>query len=386
MTKAAASIDSYRFRSPARLDQARADLLQWFIAHQGHTDAEAAFDRDAFLAHLPPDGPLHSALDSLSQQPETYAQALGFLRSSIHLSEQQWPPHESFEATLAAALTAQVQSRALATSPATTDGPARPGAVPDDPAQEQAAPRKKMGLLKRLVLICLLALAVWGGLRFVQNVLERMAITKQAQIVVPTYQTALSNLATSLPAYASICLSQDDPCLPQSHMLLSESTALADLQNASESAGHILFALAPLDPQDIAHWGVTPIGENCLAQTLSIDSDHQLVSNLCRTRERLGEYQLCLSGHPVLSDRQCRDLLRLATVDTVFDCDGCGARPANVFDQRLEWRRELTAAAQLGTQLSRLTRPITLLRATWADLQRDWHAVSAFAATLQTGR
>ncbi|WP_417209926.1 hypothetical protein [Antarctobacter sp.] len=363
----------YRFRSQARYGRARADLLAWYLTGD-QPDEDAPFAPAEFTAALPPDSPLLTALTARPEgaHPDTLGAALAYLRICLQLSELDWTPAESFEAALAATRTAKTaRSETVVVQPV--------AAAPPDPVEVPATPvpqrRRPLGrLLRGMVVLGLLALLGWSGGRLIQTTVERRAIAAELDIPLSGFIAAVSGLSLSLPGFASACLGTAPQSCRSSDPALPYATALrADLARARSTSGQMLAALAPLAPEGGTDWIVATPAQNCrVGGEDALDDDWRLVSSLCRVRERLTEYELCLVGHPMLSDRQCTDLMRLAMADTAFDCTDCPPRPANVFDPRLEWTRESRVAAELALEARRFAMPEPILRLTWHRLTGDY--------------
>lgn len=367
----------YRFRSQARYARARADLLGWYLTC-GQTDTDAPFDLEAFAAGVPADSPLVVALAHRPEQagPETLDAALAYLRVCLQLAEQDWPPSESFEATLAATRTSQLTRVGTAAAPPPPTS-LEPVAPPPAPAPRRRHPGRRF--LRGLVLLALLVAACWGGGRLLQTTVERRAMAADLQRPLPAFGAALSGLSLSLPGFASACLATTPDRCRRTDPAQAYATALrADLTHARSTSSQMLAALAPLAPEDGTDWIVATPAQNCqVGGADALEGDWRLVSSLCRVRERLTEYELCLVDHPMISDRQCADLMRLAMADTAFDCTDCPPRPANVFDPRLEWTRESRVAAGLVLEARRFAAPEQILRLTWMRLVRDYHWLRA---------
>ncbi|WP_323768888.1 hypothetical protein [Antarctobacter sp.] len=363
----------YRFRSQARYGRARADLLAWYLSGT-QPDEDALFDPAEFIAALPPDSPLLTALAARPEgaHPDTFGAALVYLRICLQLSELDWSPHESFEAALAATRTAAAMRSDVpidVSSPAPSPDPVK---VP--PPSRPRRRRPMMRALRGLFLLGMLALLGWSGGRLVQTTVERRAIAADLQTPLSGFITAVSGLSLSLPGFASACLATAPQSCRRTDPAQPYATALrTDLSLARRTSGQMLAALAPLAPEGGTDWIVATPAQNCrVGGEDALDDDWRLVTSLCRVRERLTEYELCLVGHPMLSDRQCTDLMRLAMADTAFDCTDCPPRPANVFDPRLEWTRESRVAAGLVLEARRFGTPEPILRLTWSRLTRDY--------------
>lgn len=366
----------YRFRSQARYARARADLLGWYLTF-GQMDTDGPFDPAAFAAEVPSDSPLLTALAGrpAETQPETLHAVLAYLRVCLQLAEQDWPPSESFEAALAATRT----SRAMGTTAPSAPPPPVETAEREESAEpslpqktrRRPPPRRALG---GLILLPLLVLDCWGGGRLLQTTVERHAMAADLQRPLPAFVTALSGLSLSLPGFASACLgTAPDSCRNSDPALPYATDLRADLARARSASSRMLAALAPLAPEGGADWIVATPAQNCrVGGADALEGDWRLVSALCRVRERLTEYELCLVGHPMIADRQCADLMRLAMADTAFDCTDCPPRPANVFDPRLEWTRESRVAAGLVLDARRFAAPDPILRLTWIRLLGDY--------------
>ncbi|SNS42012.1 hypothetical protein [Antarctobacter heliothermus] len=366
----------YRFRSQARYSRARADLLGWYLTFR-QTDTDEPFDLAVFSAGVPADSPLLMALEHRPEeaQPETLGAALAYLRVCLQLAEQHWPPAESFEAALAATRTSG------AAGGSASETVAAPPLPPPEPADlsppPPPQPRRRHPLrraLRGLILLALLVAACWGGGRLLQTTVERRAMAADLHRPLPAFVSALSGLSLSLPGFASACLGTAPDNCRKSDPAQPYATPLhADLARARSASSRMLAALAPLAPEDGADWIVATPAQNCrVGGGDTLEDDWRLVSSLCRVRERLTEYELCLVGHPMISDRQCADLMRLAMADTAFDCTDCPPRPANVFDPRLEWTRESRVAAGLVLEVRRFAAPDPILRLTWTRLTGDY--------------
>lgn len=79
--------------------------------------------------------------------------------------------------------------------------------------------------------------------------------------------------------------------------------------------------------------------------------------------------------------------MRLATVDTVFDCIDCGDRPSNVFVQKLEWHVEMRSAAEAAERATQLDSPAILMKVLELrvkdDIQQAVITLQSFADDLQ---
>lgn len=369
----------YRFRSRARYLRARGDFLGWYLAHTP-IDEAAPFDRAAFSQALPPESPLLTALDALpeTRRPRRLVAALQYLRVCLHMAEQDWPPAESLEATLSAARPAvaaplPVPPPVPAEAPTETPPP-KARSLPEPPAPAAPPRRSRWRWMWQFFALLLIAALAWISGRATQTGLERQSIAADLDRSLPDLQAALSGLSLSLPAQAAACFDAQRPrCLMDARGPSFGDRLRRDLGQAQDAASRMLADLSPLDGSGRgALWFVAAPGENCiLTGTAVLDADRDLIAGLCRVRERLTEYDLCLSGHPVISDRQCRDLMRLAIADTLFDCTNCGDRPANVFDQRIEWRSELEDAAGLVRHVHRFAAPIRMARVIRLRLEND---------------
>lgn len=362
----------YHFRSPARYAQARADLLGWYIA-EGPPDQDAPFDVNAFAARVPDDSPLLTALQARAEAPATLGAALAHLRGCLSVSEQTWPQADSFERALAGVLAAQPPSPATAEA---APPPAPPSEAPKDaPATAPGNPpvRSRPRPFRRLMLLLVLAAVGWAGWRVAEAASERLALAARLGQTLPDFVDALSGLSLTLPGYASSCLdARTGTCdvTAPGHAYAEE--VRADLRAAYDGTNRLLAGLAPLAPEGTPAWFVLAPGSDCpLDGPGVLDRDRALVAGLCRFRERLTEYTLCLEGHPAITQRQCTDLMRLAMADTLFDCTDCPARPANVFNQRLEWQRELQAAAALAVSAGQVAAPGQVLAIAAGRLERD---------------
>ncbi|SMX41904.1 hypothetical protein [Maliponia aquimaris] len=353
----------YHFRSRTRYAQARADLLGWYIAER-RPDPDAPFNLAAFSARMSQDSPLLTALQARGDAPATLGAALAYLRGCLSVSEQTWPQAEGFETALAGVLAGRE-------SP---DRPAEPAPVtpPPEPPDAASAPRRRRPL-RRLVLLLLLLAGGWIGWRLAEVTQERLALAQRLDRTLPEFVDALSGLSLTLPGYASSCL---DPrtytCDVTAPGHAYDTEVRADLRAAYDGANRLLAGLAPLAQEGTPAWFVSAPGSDCPLDGADVlDSDRALVAGLCRFRERLTEYTLCLEGHPAITERQCTDLLRLAIADTLFDCTDCPARPANVFNQRLEWQREVQAAAGLAVAAGQMAAPGRVLSIAFRRLEQD---------------
>lgn len=354
----------YHFRSRARYAQARADLLGWYIA-EGRPDPDASFDASAFAARVSQDSPLLTALQARTLAPATLGAALAYLRGCLSVSEQTWPQAEGFESALAGVLAGGERPE-----PPVTPEPAAPPVV--EIPRPAPAPRRRRPF-RRLILLFLLLATGWIGWRVAEVAQERLALAARLDQTVPDFVDALSGLSLTLPGYASSCLDpRTGTCdvADPGHAYAAE--VRTDLRAAYDGANRLLAGLAPLAPEGTAAWFVSAPGSDCPLDGADVmDSDRALVAGLCRFRERLTEYTLCLEGHPAITERQCTDLLRLAIADTLFDCTDCPARPANVFNQRLEWQREVQAAAGLAVAAGQMAAPGQVLSIALGRLERD---------------
>lgn len=358
----------YHFRSRARYAQARADLLAWYAA-EGAPDPASRFDAERFAAGIPPDSPLLNALAARTAAPATLAEALTYLRGCLTVSEQTWPQSEGIESALAGTLAGRVPPPVPDVAPDVTpvDPPPRLAAAAPPPLHRRRRP------LRRLVLLLVLAAAGWACWHLAGVTRDRLALARPLERALPGYVDALSALSLSLPGYASSCLDPRtghcDVAAP-GHAYAAE--VRTDLRAAYDGTNRLLAGLAPLAQAGTPAWFVASPGSDCpLDGGEVLDGDRALVSGLCRFRERLTEYTLCLEGHPAITERQCNDLLRLAIADTLFDCTECPARPANVFNQRLEWQRELQAAADIAVEAGRVAAPDRILRVVARRLGRE---------------
>ncbi len=367
MTGVTAAEPYYRFRSRARYLRARGDFLGWSLSHQS-VDEDAALDLARLTAALPQGSPLITALEAVpeARRPKTLGAALHYLRVCLHLAEQDWPAAESLETTLAA-----MRTPVFVPAPAPVETPAK---TSQPKTEIPPSRRSRWRWLRGLVALLLIAALCWVSGRATQTGIERQAIAADLQRSLPDLQVSLSGLSLSLPAQAAACIEAETRrCLMDARGPAFGERLQTDILQAQDAASRMLADLSPLDGSDKgALWFVAAVGENCALDGADVlDVDRDLVAGLCRVRERLTEYDLCLSGHPAISDRQCGDLMRLAIADTPFDCTNCGDRPANVFDQRIEWSSELEDAAGLVRHAQRFAAPNQMAQVIRLRLTQD---------------
>lgn len=369
----------YRFRSRARYLQARGDLLGWYLGPGGRSggrSGEDGGDAARLTAELAPDSPLLAALGAMPEadRPQDLEEALRYLRICLHLAEQEWPPAESFETTLASARSFEPGP---VVPPVIEPAPAEPAPAQVMTPAEVRTPRvrrRRFRLLRGLLVLVLLVAVLWGGGRAAQTGIERLMIADNLNDSLPELAVSLSGLSLSLPAQASACIGAGPGrCRMDARGPAFGERLRTDLVQAQDATSRMLADLAPLThSEDAALWFIAAAGQNCALEVQdALETDRRLVAGLCRIRERLTEYDLCLSGHPAITDRQCADLMRLAIADTLFDCTDCADRPANVFDPRIEWSSEIEDAAGLVRQGQRFAAPDRIGQVTWLRLTQD---------------
>ncbi|SMX29489.1 hypothetical protein TRP8649_03625 [Pelagimonas phthalicica] len=352
--------EAYTFRSKARLDRARADLLGWYLAHDDQ-DLSAPFNRKSFEDSLAKDSPLIWALKE--HGGGSYKGTLAYLRNCIQISEQQWKPAESFEQILAAALA----NNAALGKP---QSQANQGLPEPEGRAALEKPRVRLSQITRSLI--LLALA-WCCFQLIMVSVLRVSLSRDLSTPVSAVEKSLSELSFSLPAAVGFCFGSDDKnCEKADDAVAMKRRALEDIEQTRAEIGLILSKLARLSSGPHPGWSITPLGENCapLAEE-NLEEDQELVLGFCRLRERLSEYGLCLSNHPAVRGNQCEEVLRLALVDTIFDCPDCGDRPVNIFNQRLELRQEMFNAAALATKANQLSSLPMIARFTYRKIHQD---------------
>ena len=338
--------EPYIFRTPRRLNQARADLYDWLIRNglpaSGAGPRPEDFDTES---------PIQAALNALSPQDGHKGQWEGsfdYLRFSIYSSELEHGVADHFDDRLSI-FGNRVPNQRDATNSVTGYNSSR---SPGSPKGRSIFVRAiRLALAASLILVAFWAFAFWREARVAE---ARIADAVQA------HREAVAALSVSLPTHYATCYSAPQTIGCAAGAPVSR-IARSDLEHAIATITRLIGAFA--DSPFVALHAAPLLTANSLFQcgiaAKNAARAEQVLHALCLGRVRLIEHLICANGGEPGAGLECHDMARLGIAGTRFESDAVRdlPLPVNVFSMPLVLSEELARLAALADAVAESERP-----------------------------
>ena len=327
----------YEFKTPRRLNEAKADLYGWLIRNGRPASGIGPRPED-----FEPDSPIRAALNSLSSQDERKWQRAGsfeYLRLSIYASELTHGIRDHFDCLLASF---GQQGHSLEDALSTASEPTDSRSTASSTRLSILVRAIRLALVAFLIAVAISVFAFWHEARVAD---ARIAEAIQAQ------REAVAALSVSLPSHYAECYSLAHTIGCATGAAIS-GAARADLEHAIATTARLIgaFADSPYVSLHVAPLLTTSSRSGCGSAASEAPRAAHILRALCEGRVGLIDHLLCADGKEPSTGVACRDMARLGIAGTRFEPDVARdlPRPVNVFSQPLELSEELTRLAALA--------------------------------------